>query len=140
MIAYNVISPIINGFGAMFSIFSYLVYKYLFVWVVNQKPQMDTGGLFFPKAIGHLFVGMYIQEICLAALFFFARDDRGKVSALPQAILTIILIVITVSGYPSIMGSTNLSSWSTGTSSGHMTRCSSPYHCPWRACRMECLQ
>lgn len=93
-----VISPIINGFGAMFSLLSYLVYKYLFTWVVDQKPQMDTGGLFFPKAIGQLFIGLYIQEICLAALFFFARDGNGKVSALPQGILMIILIFITVSG------------------------------------------
>jgi len=33
----------------------------------------DTGGLFFPKAIQHVFVGLYIQQICLTALFFLAK-------------------------------------------------------------------
>lgn len=96
MIAYMVISPVINIFGALFSICSYLVYKYLFVWVIDQKPQMDTGGLFFPIAIGQLFAGLYIQEICLAALFFFARNEANKASAIPQAILMFVLIGLTV--------------------------------------------
>jgi hypothetical protein len=69
-----VISPVINGFGACFFLFAALVYKYLFIWVYDQPPGSDTGGLFFPKAITHVFVGMYIQEVCLCALFFLARD------------------------------------------------------------------
>lgn len=54
-----------------------------------------VGGLFFPKAIQHIFVGMYVQLICLAALFFLSRNESGKASALPEGILTIILIVAT---------------------------------------------
>lgn len=92
-----IISPIINGFGACFCLLAYFVYKYLFLWVMDKPPSGDTGGLFLPKAITHVFVGFYIQEICLVTLFFLARDERGKVSALPQAILMIVQIVITVS-------------------------------------------
>jgi len=97
VIAYCVISPVINGFGAAFFVLSALVYKYLFIWVYDQPPESDTGGVFFPKAIAHVFVGMYIQEICLCALFFLARDVDDKVSAIPQGVLMIILIVCTVS-------------------------------------------
>lgn len=92
-----IISPIINGFGACFCVLAYLVWKYLYLYVMDLPPSADTGGLFFPKAITHIFVGFYIQEICLVTLFFLARDEAGRVSALPQAILMIIQIVITVS-------------------------------------------
>jgi len=58
-----VISPLINGlaFGTFFAF--YQLYKYLFLWVYEQKPSSDTGGLFFPKAIQQVFVGLYIEEV-----------------------------------------------------------------------------
>ncbi|WVR05022.1 hypothetical protein IAU60_002034 [Kwoniella sp. DSM 27419] len=95
MIAYCVISPIINGFGAAFFSFAGLVYKYIYIWAHDQPPETDTGGLFFPKAITHVFVGMYIQEVCMAALFFLARNEAGNASAIPQGALMIVLIVLT---------------------------------------------
>lgn len=96
VLGYCVISPIISGFGACFFLLSAQVWKYLFIWVQDQPSSKDTGGAFFPKAITHVFVGIYIQEICLCALFFLARDQNGNVAALPQAILMIVLIVCTV--------------------------------------------
>ncbi|KLT42385.1 DUF221-domain-containing protein [Cutaneotrichosporon oleaginosum] len=95
MITYMIISPVINGFGACFCMLAYFVYKYLYMWVMDLPPSADTGGLFFPKAITQIFIGFYIQEVCLCALFFLARNEQNKVSALPQAILMIILIVLT---------------------------------------------
>lgn len=94
---YMVISPVINGFGAMFFLTSYIVYKYLYTWVLDQPPSTDTGGRFFPKAINHVFVGMYVQEVCLCALFFLARDAQGRASSIAQGALMVVLIVITVS-------------------------------------------
>jgi hypothetical protein len=96
VIAYCIISPIINGFGAVFFLLSAFIYKYLYIWVYDQPPQTDTGGLFFPKAITHVFVGMYIQEVCMCALFFLARNTEGNASAIPQGALMVVLIVLTV--------------------------------------------
>ncbi|ORY32218.1 hypothetical protein BCR39DRAFT_523325 [Naematelia encephala] len=95
MIAYCVISPIINGFGACYFLLMALIYKYLYIWVLDQRPETDTGGSFFPYAITHVFVGMYIQEVCLCALFFLARNDNGKASAIAEGALMVVLIVIT---------------------------------------------
>jgi hypothetical protein len=92
-----VISPVIIGFGACFFVLSAIVYKYLFIWVYDQPPERDTGGLFFPKAITQVFVGMYIQEVALCAFFFLLRDDQLYASAIPQGALMVVLIVITVS-------------------------------------------
>jgi hypothetical protein len=65
-LVYSVISPLINAlaFGTFFAF--YQLYKYLFLWVYEQSPSSDTGGLFFPKAIQHLFVGLYIEEVSLS--------------------------------------------------------------------------
>ncbi|KAJ7826987.1 hypothetical protein B0H14DRAFT_3144736 [Mycena olivaceomarginata] len=94
-LVYSVISPIINGL-ACFTFFAfYQLYKYLFLWQFEQPPSSHTGGLFFPKAITHIFVGLYIQQVCMAGLFFLARDQNQNMSSTPQAILMIALIVIT---------------------------------------------
>ena len=83
------ISPIINGIACIAFFFSFFVWKYLFLWQLDQPASGDTGGLFFPKAIQHIFVGLYIQQVCLAALFFLAPS--GKI----MGILTVVLVVLT---------------------------------------------
>ena len=95
-LAYSIISPVINGLAfAAFFLF-YMLYKYLFTWVNDQPLSSDTGGLFFPKALQHVFVGLYIQQICLCALFFLAQDSTHKPSAIPEGALVIVLIIFTV--------------------------------------------
>ena len=95
-VTYSVISPIINGLACFTFFLFYELYKYLFLYQFDQPAANDTGGLFFPKAIQHLFVGLYLQQICLAALFFLARNAEGHPSAIPQGALMVVLIVFTV--------------------------------------------
>lgn len=94
-ITYSVISPIINGLAFVTFLFFYFLWKYLFLWQLDQPRSGDSGGLFFPKALQHVFVGLYLQQICLAALFFLTRDQNSKASAIPEGVLMIILIVLT---------------------------------------------
>ncbi|EUC55080.1 RSN1-overexpression rescues sro7/sop1 in NaCl-like protein, putative [Rhizoctonia solani AG-3 Rhs1AP] len=101
-LAYSIISPIINGLVFLAFFLFYQVWKYLFLWQYGQPEAGDTGGLFFPKAMQHIFVGLYIEQICLCALFFLSRDDQGRASAIPQGALMIVLIVITA-GYQFII-------------------------------------
>jgi calcium permeable stress-gated cation channel len=86
-----------NGFLFVTFGLSYMLYKYLFLWVLEQPMSSDTGGLFFPKAINHIFVGLYVEQICLAALFFLARNSHGKPSAVVEGALMVVLIIFTVS-------------------------------------------
>ncbi|EPQ57465.1 DUF221-domain-containing protein, partial [Gloeophyllum trabeum ATCC 11539] len=93
--AYMIISPIINGFAcAAFCLF-YFLYKYLLLWVFEQPREGETGGLFFPKALQHILVGLYIQQVALAALFFLAQNAQHKQSSIGEGVLMIILIVVT---------------------------------------------
>ncbi|KAG1736152.1 uncharacterized protein EDB91DRAFT_539954 [Suillus paluster] len=100
--AYSIISPVINGLACFTFFLFYLLYKYLFLYQYTQPPSADTGGLFFPKAIQHVFVGMYVQQICLCALFFLAQDQNGKPGAVVEGALMVVLIVLTA-GYHVIM-------------------------------------
>jgi len=101
-IAYSIISPIINGLACAAFFLFYQLYKYLFLWVYGQPPTSDTGGLFYPKAIQHVFVGLYIQQICLCALFFLAQDNNKNQTAVPEGALMVVLIVITA-GFHSVL-------------------------------------
>jgi len=102
---YSIISPIINGLAfAAFFLF-YLLYKYLFTWVNDQPPSGETGGLFFPKAMDHIFVGLYVEQLCLCALFFLAQDDKHHPSAVPEGALTIVLIIFTAFFHDTIRSS-----------------------------------
>ena len=97
-LAYSIISPIINGLAVGTFFLFYHLWKYLFLWQLDGGAQAggsETGGLFFPKAIQHIFVGLYIQQICLAALFFLARDQNKEASAVPEGALTIVLLGLT---------------------------------------------
>ncbi|KII87613.1 hypothetical protein PLICRDRAFT_176408 [Plicaturopsis crispa FD-325 SS-3] len=94
-LGYSTIAPIINGLACFTFFLFYLLYKYLFLWVLDQPPSSDTGGLFFPKALQHVFVGLYVQQVCLCALFFLAQDSNGHASAIPEGALMVVLIVFT---------------------------------------------
>ena len=87
-----------NIYSSAFVLF-YFLYKYQFTWVNDQPATSDTGGLFFPKALQQVFVGLYIQQICLCALFFLAQDENKHASAIPEGALMVVLIVFTVCAY-----------------------------------------
>lgn len=72
VLGYSVISPIINGFACVIFFAFYQLYKFLFLWQYQQSPAVsDTGGLFFPRAIQHIFVGLYVQQVSLFLQFSF---------------------------------------------------------------------
>ena len=75
----------------------YQLYKYLFLYVYQQPTTTDTGGLFYPKAFQHVLTGLYVQQICLCALFFLATDSDGRHKSVAEGALMVVLIVITVS-------------------------------------------
>ncbi|PPQ92296.1 hypothetical protein CVT25_008893, partial [Psilocybe cyanescens] len=94
-LGYSIISPIINGLACATFFMFYQLYKYLFLYAYQQPTTTDTGGLFYPKALQHVFVGLYVEQVCLCALFFLARDDKGHASSIAEGALMVVLIVIT---------------------------------------------
>ncbi|KAF8532738.1 DUF221-domain-containing protein [Gautieria morchelliformis] len=93
--AYSVLSPIINGLATLAFVLFYLAWKFLLNWVFDQLHEQETGGLYYPVAMQSLFVGLYIEQVCLAALFFLKISSGPFFLAL--GILMLILLVITMS-------------------------------------------
>ncbi|GAC71956.1 uncharacterized conserved protein [Moesziomyces antarcticus T-34] len=97
---YVVIAPIINGFVAFTFLLFFFGYKYLFLYVYDTKPPSETSGLFFGKAIRHIFAGLYVEMVMLTAIFFLAQsvDAAGNKtqSAIPEGAFMVVLIVIVV--------------------------------------------
>lgn len=56
----------------------------------------DTGGLLYPRAINQTFVGLYFMEVCLIGLFLLVRDSKNNNPCLPQAIIMIAVMIVTV--------------------------------------------
>lgn len=75
------------------------MYKYLFIWQIGGEKADETGGMFFPCAIQHVFVGLYLQQISLGTLFFLSQNAEGEQSAVAKGVLMIVLVVFTVSHF-----------------------------------------
>jgi hypothetical protein len=92
---YCIIAPLITAFNVLtFGLFL-LVYRYNSLLVV--RPDLDSKGRFFPRAIHQLFVGIYVMEICLAGMFFMITDARGEAACISQAVGMLFLVGLTVS-------------------------------------------
>ncbi|KAK0441132.1 DUF221 family protein [Armillaria borealis] len=92
--AYSVLNPLINVMALISFVMFYLAFKFLCTQVFDQPDQSETGGLYFPMAVSNLFVGLYIQQICLACLFFL-KVSVTKTSSIIEGALMIILVAIT---------------------------------------------
>ncbi|KAG5729523.1 hypothetical protein E4T56_gene4603 [Termitomyces sp. T112] len=93
--AYSVLSPLINLLALISFGMFYLAWKFLLLQVFDQPDHLETGGLYFPMAISNLFVGLYIEQICLACLFFL-KVNNDRAPAIAEGVLMILLIVVTM--------------------------------------------
>ncbi|KAK9236754.1 hypothetical protein V1525DRAFT_362281 [Lipomyces kononenkoae] len=92
-IVYTIISPLIMPMCLIaFSLF-YIAYRYMFMYCNYNK--VDSGGLYFHRAINQLFTGVYVMELCLVGLFFLVRDSDSRPSCTAQAIIMIVVFIFT---------------------------------------------
>ncbi|EIN09034.1 DUF221-domain-containing protein [Punctularia strigosozonata HHB-11173 SS5] len=115
-IVYSIIQPVVVGFGAVgfvlyVPLFSlsflcrvadggvffriYITYKYLAMYVVDQPDALETGGLYYPRALRTVFVSLYLLEVCLTGLYFLNTNGGKSVMALVGGSVTAALIVFT---------------------------------------------
>lgn len=94
-LAYSITAPIMTVLALVAFTIYWVVYKYLFLFVYDVPAAHETGGRFFPLAMNHVFIGLYFSQLCLAGLFFLARDAADKASSIPQGAMMIVLIILT---------------------------------------------
>lgn len=91
-LCYAIIAPLVLGFAAIGLYFFYLAHRYDLLFVSNST--IDTQGRLYPRALMHLFIGLYVAEVCLIGLFAIATGSG--VGAIGPLILMIIFLVFTV--------------------------------------------
>ncbi|KAL1302723.1 hypothetical protein AAFC00_003077 [Neodothiora populina] len=92
-IIFSIIAPLIMVFNLIVFSLYWFTQRYNVLYVYQFT--IDTGGLLFPTAINQLMVGVYTLELCLIGLFFLAKDENGNLSAVPQAVIMIVMLVFT---------------------------------------------
>ncbi|KAF2719046.1 DUF221-domain-containing protein [Polychaeton citri CBS 116435] len=90
-ICYAAIAPLVLGFATIGLYFFYFAYRYNMLYIVNSN--IDCKGRTYPRALQHLFVGIYVAEVCLIGLFAIATGQ--SVGALGPLILMIIMLIFT---------------------------------------------
>jgi calcium permeable stress-gated cation channel len=78
-------------FAAIGLFFFYFAYRYNFLYVYDTG--VDTRGAVYARALQHLFVGLYVAEMCLVGLFATALP-KGK-GAIGPFVLMIVLLIFT---------------------------------------------
>lgn len=94
VLAYAFIAPLILIFGAAGMWFIYVVYKYNLLYVFESA--VDSKGLFYPRALLHIMVGLYIAEACLAGLLGINKAF-GPLAIVIVFVLCTILVHFTLS-------------------------------------------
>lgn len=88
---YAIISPIILPFQVLTIGLFWVIYSHSRVLLTEH----DHGGLFYPKALKHLLAGLYLMQVCLAALFFLVRDSQGNARCIGQACVMVLATGLT---------------------------------------------
>ncbi|KAI9322763.1 hypothetical protein BX666DRAFT_2017240 [Dichotomocladium elegans] len=86
-ILYSTIAPLILPFAAFYFILSYFVYLYQFLFVYEME--YETGGLAFPRALRHVYIGLFTWQLTMIGLLAIQV-------AIPQLIIMAITFVASV--------------------------------------------
>lgn len=86
-LCYACIAPLILIFAAGGIWFIRIIYKYNLLYVFDST--MDSRGLFYPRALLHLIIGLYMAQICLIGLF-------ALKTAIGPVVLMVLFLIFTV--------------------------------------------
>ncbi|KAI0967599.1 hypothetical protein F4678DRAFT_237915 [Xylaria arbuscula] len=92
-LVYCVIAPIISIFAIITFSLLWVANRYSMLYV--NRLAIDTGGVLYPRALNQTFTGLYVMEIALIGLFFIQEDGKGVHACTPQAIIMIVVTILT---------------------------------------------
>ncbi len=92
-LTYSCISPLILGFATLSFIFLYFMFRYNWLFVLNNK--VDTKGEAYTRALKQLLTGVYLATLCLIGLFGIGCS-KSAASAGPLALMVVFLVVLIV--------------------------------------------
>ncbi|KAI0398534.1 DUF221-domain-containing protein [Xylariaceae sp. FL0594] len=90
---YAIIAPIISIFAIITFSLLWIANRYSMLYV--NRLSVDTGGVLYPRAINQTFTGLYVMELAMIGLFFLQKDQYKVQACTPQAIIMIVVLVLT---------------------------------------------
>jgi len=93
-LVYSIVAPLISLFAVATFVLLWVAQRYAMLYITRFES--DTGGLLYPRAINQTFTGLYVMELCLTGLFSIARNEAGEAACATQAIIMIVVLVLTV--------------------------------------------
>ncbi|KAJ2560025.1 phosphate metabolism protein 7 [Coemansia sp. RSA 1933] len=82
-LSYAVVAPIVAWFAMTYYGLFYLIYRYQFLYVYNDR-RWTTGGLAFPRALQQMLAAVYVSEAFMVLMMV------ARLNATPQAILRVV--------------------------------------------------
>lgn len=73
VLCYSIIAPLVLGFAFVTFILIYLAFNYNLIYVLKPNSS-DARGRNYPRALFQTFVGLYLAEVCLTAMFVFGKN------------------------------------------------------------------
>lgn len=118
-ITYSVIAPLMLFWSTIGLFLFYLAFRYNLIFV--SQTTVDTKGLIYPRALKQLFVGVYLGELCIFALFVISTSAGPSVLMAIFIIFTILYNVTLLKTFaPLLRGLPNSLDAETQLASGHL--------------------
>lgn len=95
---YCILSPLILVFCCIAFLLVLISFKYSLKYQFNLKNRSENYGQFYPRAIFHLYSGIYFMEICLIGIFVLSKDQNNMSNCFGHAFVTFVLLILTAAG------------------------------------------
>ncbi|KAK6457331.1 uncharacterized protein RJT20DRAFT_93881 [Scheffersomyces xylosifermentans] len=89
-LCYAIIAPLLLAFATITFFLLYIAYAYTLVYVLKPN-DCDSRGRNYPRALLQLFVGVYLAEICLIAMFVFGKN---WVAVALEAVILVVSVAV----------------------------------------------
>ncbi|KAJ2509937.1 phosphate metabolism protein 7 [Coemansia sp. RSA 2049] len=92
-LSYSFIAPVVAWFAMVYFGLFYVIYRYQFLYVYNDKT-WATGGLSFPRAAKQMLVALYVSEVYMVLMM--VAKLTGSAGAIMRVVVAAIVLALTV--------------------------------------------
>ncbi|KAJ2654712.1 phosphate metabolism protein 7 [Coemansia sp. RSA 1200] len=92
-LSYSFIAPVVAWFAMVYFGLFYVIYRYQFLYVYNDKT-WATGGLSFPRAAKQMLVALYVSEVYMVLMM--VAKLTGSAGTIMRVVVAAMVLALTV--------------------------------------------
>lgn len=97
-ITYSTISPAVSVFMILILLLMLLYYKHALHYMYSHVNDSETNGRMYPRALFHLYSGIYCLECCMIGIFVSLENQAGDCPMKFQALMMACALAATIFG------------------------------------------